>query len=260
MHKVQYTQKNAATNTLVVLNNNTEYTADVEAIATVGGEVQVGLDRIETLIEEQERDRKGITEKKETARGALVDALLPVCGQLIALGKRTGDADMRQRASGPRSAWLKVPQGKLAGRATSILELARTHRAALTPFGTTGEGLTKLEAAITAFEAALALPRDVINRRKTITGLIRDEIKIVCTTLREELDPLMRQFEATHPQFYTDYHNARALVDLPTIPRAKREASRKAAAERKASKAKSRKTTPAAAAKADETGQAALNG
>ena len=29
----------------------------------------------------------------------------------------------------------------------------------------------------------------------------------------------MRQFEESHPQFFHGYHHARAVVDLPVIPR-----------------------------------------
>jgi len=143
---------------------------------------------------------------------------------------------------------MKVPQGKLVERSKGILALAQENRVALKPFGTTDEVLTQLESAIAEFGAKLALPRDVINRRKTLTSLVATEIKTLCTLLREELDPLIRQFEATHPTFYADYHNARALVDLPVIPLAKRQASRKAAADKKAAKAKAKVDRKAASA------------
>ena len=240
MQKKYYVQKNAADNTLVVLDDNTAITETVSAIGEVVGEIRGRMTLIGTYVEEQERDQKGVTEGKNLSRTNLVDVTLTVCGQLKAFGRRTGDADVRQRASESRSAWMKVPQSKLGERSKAILGLAREHREALTPFGMTDGLLTKLESEIAAFGAALLLPRDVINRRKTITGLIATEMKEVCTVLRDELDPLMRQFEASHPQFYADYHNARALVDLPVIPRARRQASRQAAEDKKAAKAKAK--------------------
>jgi cob(I)alamin adenosyltransferase len=234
MEKKQYVQKNAADNTLVVLDDHTAITGTVPAMGDVIADIRERMTRIGTYVEIQERDRRGLTEEKNEARAKLVDVTMTVCGQLKSFGRRSGDADVRQRAAEPRSAWMKIPQSKLGERAKAILGLAREHRAALTPFGTTDALLETMEAEIATFEAALLVPRDLINRRKTITSLIAAEMKEVCTVLREELDPLMRQFEATHPRFYADYHNARALVDLPVIPRARRQASRQAAKQRRA--------------------------
>jgi hypothetical protein len=76
--------------------------------------------------------------------------------------------------------------------------------------------------------------------------------------LRDELDPLIRQFEASHPQFYADYHNSRALVDLPVIPRARRQTSRQAVADKKAAKAKAKEERKSTAATA-VNGAAVLN-
>ncbi len=250
MEKKQYEQMNAADNTLVVLEKNTAITGTVPAIGDVARDIRERMKLVGTYVEEQERNQKGLTELKNTARTNLVNVTLTVCGQLKSFGKRSGNADVRERASEPRSAWLKVPQSKLGERAKAILELAREHRTALTAFGMTDALLAKMETEIAAFASVLLVPREVINRRKTLTGLVASEMKEVCAVLREELDPLMRQFEATHPQFYANYHNARALVDLPVIPRARRQASRQAADAKKASKAN---------AKANRQGTAGVN-
>jgi cob(I)alamin adenosyltransferase len=237
MEKKQYEQMNAADSTLAVLQKNTAITGTVPAIGDAANDIRERMKLVGTYVEEQERNQKGLTELKNQARTNLVNVTLTVCGQLRSFGKRSGNADVRERASEPRSAWLRVPQSKLGERAKAILGLAREHRTELTAFGTTDALLTQMETDMAAFAAALLVPREVINRRKTITGLVAAEMKEVCTTLREELDPLMRQFEATHPKFYANYHNARTLVDLPVIPRARRQASRRAADAKKAAKA-----------------------
>jgi hypothetical protein len=255
MQKRQYEQMNAADNTLAVLEKNAAITGTVPAIGVVARDIRERMTLVGTYVEEQERNQKGLTELKNTARTNLVNVTLTVCGQLKSFGKRSGKADVRERASEPRSAWMKVPQSKLGERAKAILELAREHRAELTAFGMTDALLTKMETEIAAFAAELLVPREVINRRKTITGLVAAEMKEVCTVLREELDPLMRQFEATHPKFYANYHHARALVDLPVIPRARRQASRRATEDKKAAKAQAKANRQATT----EPNAAALN-
>ena len=210
-------------------------------------DAQAKLSVIDQYAAQQEEDRTGLTERKNAARVKLVDSILPVSGHLASFAKRTGDSDLRQRASQSRSDWMKGPQGKVAERAKGIFNLAKENREALVEFGLTDASLAKLEREIGNWEATLALPRDLIIRRKTITGLVAAEIQGLGELLREELDPLIAQFESTHPKFYANYHHARALVDLPVIPRAKREASRQAAAAKKAAKVKAKAERQAAA-------------
>jgi len=71
--------------------------------------------------------------------------------------------------------------------------------------------------------------------------LVSTEIKTLCTLLREELDPLIRQFESTHPAFYGGMAITMRvrLADLPAIPRAKRQASRQAAEDKESSQGQS---------------------
>jgi len=73
----------------------------------------------------------------------------------------------------------------------------------------------------------------------------------------------MRQFEESHPQFFHDYHHARAVVDFPVIPRERRDAARKRIADRKAevaqrrdarrARAQLRKNAPASAGASSES-------
>ena len=230
----QYVQSNCARITLEVVYKEDDLLTRYEGISAVVGRVEDKVLQIDDLVERQERDQTGITENKETARHALIHTVLSVSGQILGLAESKGDADLRQRAADTQTEWLRIPQGKLGERAQSILELARTHEAELAKFGDIGELLPVLDGEIKAFAKELIKPREYITQRKSITRLIGQECRNLMNILRDELDPLMRQFEKTRPQVYLDYQNARALVDLPSVPRERRDAARQARADRKA--------------------------
>lgn len=236
----QYAQVNAARCTLEVFYKDEEIIAPYEGITEIVGKVEDKIIDIEELVEAQERDKTGVTENKEIARRNLVDIVMIVSGKLMPLGKAKNDADLVQRASATKSDWLRVPQSKLAERAGGMLTLAQNHQTVLAKYGPIEQNITTLEAQIKAFKEELTKPRDVINRRKTTTTQIRKETGNLMRILRDELDPLMREFEASHPKFFQDYHNARALVSMPVIPQERRAAARQRVADHKAEVAQRR--------------------
>ena len=56
-------------------------------------------------------------------------------------------------------------------------------------------------------------PRHAITSGATVTAQVEEEFAAADKLLNEGLDKLIVQFQATAPQFYADYTNARVIVD-----------------------------------------------
>ncbi len=72
-------------------------------------------------------------------------------------------------------------------------------------------------------------PREAIATGKTVTKQVAGEFRAADRLLRNGLDELILQFKVTSPAFFSDYQNARAIVDTAATRESKAEADKKAA-------------------------------
>ena len=70
-----------------------------------------------------------------------------------------------------------------------------------------------LQSAITAYASTLGTPRAAVASRVAITEAIAAEITRALGNLKNVLDRLIPQFEATEPAFTTAYAGARKIVN-----------------------------------------------
>ncbi len=70
---------------------------------------------------------------------------------------------------------------------------------------------------INSFIEYLTKPQEIIAERKTATGHLKELFKQLNEQLSKYLDNHMMQYKTKHPQFYSDYKNAREIIDSPTI-------------------------------------------
>ena len=79
--------------------------------------------------------------------------------------------------------------------------------------------MTQLADRAKAYETIVVSPRDAIARRKTLTALLKREVKAAMDLMREALDPAFLIYRESEPEFYLGYRNARNIIDLPTRSR-----------------------------------------
>jgi len=148
----------------------------------------------------------------------VIDTVLVVCGQIGAWARETSQLDLAEQATTVRSRWIRVPQGKLAERLKSILVLAQEHREALSAFGLSDELLAQLETRIRVYDVIVVAPRSAITRRKTLTGILDEELRGLADLFDNVLDPLMLQFKDSEVSFFQGYRNARSVVKPASTP------------------------------------------
>jgi len=240
--KKQGSYLSSAKNVFSVLTANAAIYAVISVLVALRDRIQGKLDLIETITQEQERTAKGISVDKSRIRDLLTSSLLTVCGQVRSWASETKRGEIEAQMPANRTAWSRVPQIKVAERASAVLEIARKYKDDLIGYGMTDALLQQLESQIAAYKAIVLAPRNAITRRKTLTSLLDQELAGLKEVLDDVLDPLMNQFEDSAPKFFQDYRNARLLVKPATTPI---EVIRERAADKKA-QLQARKDTRAA--------------
>jgi len=208
----------AARNVLGVLAQFAALFAGISYLVALRKRIQDKVDLIETITQEQERSQKGITADKNRIRDLVIDTVLVVCGQIGAWARETSQLDLAEQATTVRSRWIRVPQGKLAERMKAILGLAKEHREPLAAFGLSDELLAQLETRIQVYDAIVVAPRSAITRRKTLTGILDEELRGLADLFDNVLDPLMLQFKDSEVSFFQGYRNARSVVKPASTP------------------------------------------
>jgi len=172
---------------------------------------------INTLTEEQERNQKGKAISKKNSRDLLIESMLGVGGAVRGLAIVNGDPELAERVH-MKKRDLQHLGPKLTERAAKLNELAGEHAEALAGL-VSAEDLKELADRKSSYEALVVSPREAIARRKTVTALLKTEVKATMTLLRDVLDPALTIFRESNEEFYLGYRNARYIVDAPTRTR-----------------------------------------
>jgi hypothetical protein len=97
---------------------------------------------------------------------------------------------------------------------TDIYNAGITNLGALAPYNITGVMLADFNASITAYSILNQKPGEVRVERKTVNATIKSTITEIDDLLNNHLDNHLRSFRIAHPDFYSNYSNARVIVDL----------------------------------------------
>ena len=84
----------------------------------------------------------------------------------------------------------------------------------LADFGVTSAKVTALQNATTAYMATMVDKETIFAARKSARAELRSLFAAANSILRDEIDSLVESMKMTHPEFYADYWNARAIADL----------------------------------------------
>lgn len=83
-----------------------------------------------------------------------------------------------------------------------------------TAYDISAENISSFSKAIDDFEVVNALPREKIALRKTESKKLSQLFKNTTAVLKDKLDNLMENFVTSDTDFYSDYKNARAIVNF----------------------------------------------
>lgn len=125
----------------------------------------------------------------------------------------TKDAAMKSAVDYAESELKDMRPAELLAVSEELLEIIKSHQAALTELGLQNDDVLAIENFTENFESITSATRTTITARKAAGAQLRPQFAQASFELKEKLDKLMEQFRRTQPAFYDEYWNAREKVD-----------------------------------------------
>jgi hypothetical protein len=178
------------------------------------------LDDIEDLRDQQEEDYTGVTEDKQEARIDLEKNTYTV-GSLIAIYASVNNKrKLFKKVNYGKSELSKARDTELPGMSAQVYEEAVANAIPCLAFGLTAGMITTLQTSMSTYVTNISKPREAISDTSAATEQMPPVFADVDKILAEQIDKGMELYRESEPDFYTEYFNARIIVNSPTLTRA----------------------------------------
>jgi hypothetical protein len=201
----------------VVLTTFAAVVATVPALAAFQSELQANIAALLSNAEIQDTASEGVAVDKEQKRLSLCRAAATMAGIVKAWAESTGNVLIAEQMDITYSDLLRLKDGILAERCTTIHDTANDHLAALANFNVTAAKLTALTTTIDSFKNANPAPRTAEIEISAATKAVRLADSDTKKLLEKMIDKLMEDFRDTNVDFYNQYKAARVIQDAPTF-------------------------------------------
>lgn len=176
-------------------------------------ELKLNVGSIENATQKQETSLKGVALDKRFKKEAMVKQTLSIAQAMFAYAEDEGDVVLRDKVDYSRSELMQTRDAIIAQTCQNIHDLANPIIAALAAYGLLPADLTGHQSTIDAYTATVGSPRAALTVRKgataEINALVKDSMKI----LNNRMDKMMPEWEASNPDFFQEYFDARMIVD-----------------------------------------------
>ncbi len=194
---------------------NTEATwASVGAMGATKIELDGKIAAIRLERQKQEKDASGLVKERRRLREALTRQALRVSGGLMAYSSVANDAELMGIADYTPTQLVRARDNIFYDMARIIYEAAVPLAAELAGYNVSEGDISLLEGLLGQFVVAIPKRRNATAVRKSATTAIDGLCKETNAILKNRLDMLMLSFRIANPGFYTNYMNARIIVDL----------------------------------------------
>lgn len=221
MNRVQENQLSMFLSVEKVLQDNSTVWNSVPVMVTAVGNFTANLVALRKAIDAQAKPITGYAKDKRKALLDMVEKALEVRAAIFAYADTLDNNTLKDRVKYSRSKLTYSSDTLSAEFVQVIKDEGQALGTALNPYGIGNTKLTQLQQSIDAYLALVPSTRVAITSRKLATKKLRDGFSGTSKLLTERLDKLMFRFKQNFPDFFTQYFDARIIIDLKqTAPNA----------------------------------------
>ncbi|GAA4321094.1 carboxypeptidase-like regulatory domain-containing protein [Flaviaesturariibacter amylovorans] len=188
----------------------------IPALAAAVDRFRRFLEQCKEAMAEEQLVTEGITDDKAMAQERLCKQTAVITGAASAyaaeknLGELAGEMKYSARDLG------RLGAADLLSTVRRILSQVEPHLLDLVDYGITRELFDRTREAADLFEGKTGTPRQGITIRSDAGERAAELVAQTNAVLRKSIDKLVRQFETTDPEFYSQYWKSRVVVDAAT--------------------------------------------
>ena len=201
---------------IVVNDYYTDNQAEIDtvvALATGFVRLQTNIGQINKEVAGQSVDTTGVAKDKTALRDTLNSIALNVMTPAKAWTLATGNNTLADLFNYPISELEYIKDDTMQGFCSVRIAAVIENLTPLADYGITSAETDAWEAALNAYVAVLASPREAINTRHLHTTSLKALFSDTAKLFRETLDPLMLPFKTTNPPLYEGYKQARIVIN-----------------------------------------------
>lgn len=228
MNKSQINKWRMYSATVTLLDANNDLVSIVPDITQKLTDLKLKMSLIDTNLQVQETEHKGITIEKNKLREDLRTLTLKVSEAVSAYAVTIKNQDLKTRSTYKPSQLRDYSDPELIDVALLIKNLAVPIVSDLGKFFISQTDIDSLLDLTEKFRGMLPLKRSANNVSKVATVNLAKTFKEIDKLFSEEIDLLISPFRFSKPDFYSMYKNARMIVDYVT-GRTKKETEKPAA-------------------------------
>lgn len=168
---------------------------------------------LQEAAQEQGTKTVGVRAVKDAKRSQALKKFYVLSSALSAFAVTNDDVELFNKARMTRSDLTRLSREDLIIVLTDLIAQGEIHLASLGQFGVDQAFIDDLNIIKSDLKQELGKIRQAIIERKRAT----EQLDVLCVaidqTLTEQLDKLVDVLQDEHPAFFTDYRNARRIVD-----------------------------------------------
>ena len=165
---------------------------------------------------EQAQSISGVTTDKKVLQDALCEITFSVIAPIRAFAIVNNNNTLAEQMNLSLSDLKAIQDDEIGQDAQALLNIVNTLPGTITDYGITGAIINAWQAAINNYLPSIAKPRVAITHRASLTEDLKTLFSEANTIAKKILDPLAITFKITYPHYYTDFLNARTIVDAGT--------------------------------------------
>jgi|GEM_PF-6433891 len=168
-----------------------------------------------TRLAQQQLQSSGIPLDKETARKDVLDAILPIAGEVASYAAKIKNNDLLVKTDYNASDFTRAKENNLVLMCNNIMEVAQGNLDALIAgeYNVTAAELLDLSHKISLFSGMIGQPQEISGEGAVTTEALAVAFDGVDKIFAEQLDKLILQFEKTNLDFVAKYWNACQIID-----------------------------------------------
>jgi len=196
----------------LVLDNYLGLYADHVGLNSARQQLKSGIRFIDELQNLQVGDNKGLTLGKEMLRGVLTRVMLKFALSLKSWATMQRNQKLVTKFSLGISDLNHLPDPTLVNVGRMLQEHALPKKEELAKLFVSTEDFDQLERMLTEFVNSYSQKRVAVTVSKSSTAKINELFKTIDRLLKTEIDVHVAPFQFQHPDFYSEYCNARIIV------------------------------------------------
>lgn len=198
------------------LNTNSDIISTVAALVTAFNAFKAAIANIVNTTQLASVNLAGITVDKGNSKQNLARATADTAAIISAYASATGNPTLKAEVNYSYSKLIRLRDEMLAPICRIIHTRGTENSGAIKNYGITAEKLDELNTAIENYTAKTPNPRAAVSNRKTQNANLIELFRQADALLKNQIDPLMRNFRATNSDFYNTYQSAREIIDPST--------------------------------------------